>query len=314
MDPLNYLLLLCFPRIVPKNPENSHTQSLSHLYTHIHRLSQAVNRVSVGLDVAHTQSCHLEEQTEINHHIDRNERFCSRVFTLLYSHSGWFHWGSASSSPHCEPLPACVSEDPIGLQDQWEGYLLASVSTPGFGRWDLNSPLVRIIRKLVGNFTISEIQLMVILLINSKFSKYNERWFKFPQPNLKEPVFYKQIFNLKWFKTDKSSKPSHLRSWNLLMFAFLLDNQRMMNWLSKLLMLGWLTNREIISACSHTRTYRPHRHIRVTQSTNRHKGATKKLCWKRNINKMTHKLYTRAEKMFQVKETAALTKRMPAPI
>lgn len=41
------------------------------------------------------------------------------------------------------PLPGCVSEDPVGQLDQWEGYQLVSVTTPGFGRWDLNSPLVR---------------------------------------------------------------------------------------------------------------------------------------------------------------------------
>lgn len=38
------------------------SHSTFHLYAHVYRLSQAVHRVSVGLDVANAQSRHLEKQ------------------------------------------------------------------------------------------------------------------------------------------------------------------------------------------------------------------------------------------------------------
>lgn len=66
-----------------------------------------------------------------------------KSFKKNNSRSGWFHWGSASSSPHCGPLPGCVSGDPTGQRDRWGGCLLVSGSNPDFGRWDLNSPLER---------------------------------------------------------------------------------------------------------------------------------------------------------------------------
>lgn len=37
-----------------------------YLYTHVHRLPQAVHGVSVGLDVAHAQSRHLDTDTFIH--------------------------------------------------------------------------------------------------------------------------------------------------------------------------------------------------------------------------------------------------------
>lgn len=40
---------------------------LLYLYTHVHGLPQAVHGVSVGLDVAHAQSCHLDPSRIIGH-------------------------------------------------------------------------------------------------------------------------------------------------------------------------------------------------------------------------------------------------------
>lgn len=132
------------------------------------------------------------------------------------SHSGWFHWGSASSSPHCAPRPGCVSEDPIEQQDQWEGCPLVSVTTPGFCRWDLNSPLVG------NNYKIRWIiytgraatnvyfPLNVIITINSIIYKtFLKVLFKHPNhPNND-------------LKKIKVANP-YLRSWNQQMFTFLL--------------------------------------------------------------------------------------------
>ena len=39
-----------------------------YLYAHVHRLSEAVHRVSVGLDVAHTQGSHLHGDTHTHTH------------------------------------------------------------------------------------------------------------------------------------------------------------------------------------------------------------------------------------------------------
>lgn len=95
------LLFTTFPRIAPDQhlPRQRTMSTMPHLYTHVHRLSETVNRVSVGLDVAHTQSRHLDEHTEkCVRDIKRAKEDCEWDSVAVYTHekysctTTWIIW------------------------------------------------------------------------------------------------------------------------------------------------------------------------------------------------------------------------------
>lgn len=76
------------------------THTIFHLYTHVYRLPQAVNWVSVGLDVAHAQSCHLMDIGDVSWLLKQTQMMDKLKITLKWQFNTHILYGSIEALHH----------------------------------------------------------------------------------------------------------------------------------------------------------------------------------------------------------------------